>query len=116
MAKMIRIQSTTTITVTSGLQLKDVTNPDAHIPDRLKVSALWPRATVDIKAGIGYYPVEIAEWPSVKALEKDGIFTLGEIVESEATADIEKVETLNRKMKSIKKEATSLKKLVEDKE
>lgn len=83
MSKVIRIQSTTTITVTCGLQHKDMTNPDAHIPDRLKVSPEWTKCTVLIREGVGYYPAEIAEWESVKALVGCGVFTLGEI--SEAT-------------------------------
>lgn len=106
MSKTIRIQSTTTITVTPGLQYMDKTNPDAHIPDRLKVSALWPRAMVMIKKGIDYYPAEIRNWDSVKALEKDGILTIGETVETDEPEKVEKAEKLNRAMKSIKKDAT----------
>lgn len=78
----VRIQSTRTIQVTCGLQNKDVTNKDAHIPDRLKVSPLWPRCAIKIEAGAHYYPSEIVEWPTVKALEKDNIITIGEFVDS----------------------------------
>lgn len=100
---MIRIQSKTTITVTPGLQHKDVTNPDAHIPDRLKVSPLWPKAMVMIKEGVGMYPAEIAEWPTVKALEKKGILTLGNIIEENENAEAEK---LARNLNEIEKEET----------
>lgn len=78
MAKMIRIQSDVTITVTCGLQHKDVTNPDAHVADRLKVSAEWPRHTVLIRQGAHFYPAEIKDWNSVKALANDKVLTLGE--------------------------------------
>ena len=43
MAKFVQIQSDVTIRVTTGLQNKDVTNPDAHVPDRLKVNPEWPK-------------------------------------------------------------------------
>lgn len=83
MAKFVQIQSSTTIRVTTGLQNKDVTNPDAHVPDRLKVNPLWPKHMVLIKAGIGYYPVEIKDWPSVKKLAEDKVITIGQEVDKE---------------------------------
>lgn len=110
MAKTIRIQSTKTIVVTMGLHNKDVTNPDAHIPDRLKVSPLWPKATVMVMEGVGYYPAEIANWPTVKALAKDKIFTIGEEVESDKSEDENKETELKEKIKEIKSEATNKKK------
>lgn len=70
MSKFVRIQSNETIHVTCGLQNKDVTNADAHVPDRLKVSATWPKATVLIQKGAHMYPSEIVEWATVKALAK----------------------------------------------
>ena len=72
----VKIQSKVNITVTPGLQNMDVTNPDAHVPDRLKVQPTWPKAAVDIHEGIDVYPAYIAEWATVKALEKDKIITL----------------------------------------
>lgn len=84
MAKLVQIQSSTTIRVTTGLQNKDVTNPDAHVPDRLKVNPLWPKHMVLIKAGVGFYPVEIKDWPSVKKLAEDKVITIGQEVEQEA--------------------------------
>ena len=83
MAKMVKIHSTVTINVTAGLQNKDVTNPDAHVPDRLKVSAEWPRHTVLIREGQHLYPAEIKSWNTVKALANDKILTIGEEVEVE---------------------------------
>ena len=78
----VRIQSQTTITVTCGLQHKDVTNPDAHVPDRLKVSSEWPSCSFKIKEGAHIYPSEIVEWNTVKALERDKIITIGEYLDS----------------------------------
>lgn len=78
----VTIQSNVTIKVTPGLQANDVTNPDAHVPDRLKVSPAWPRATVLIRQGQGIYPAEIAEWPTVKALQKDKVLTIGTYVDT----------------------------------
>lgn len=70
--------------MTTGLQNKDVTNPDAHVPDRLKVNPLWPKHMVLIRQGVGFYPVEIKDWPSVKKLAEDKIITIGQEVEQEA--------------------------------
>lgn len=106
MAKIVRIQSTITITVTPGLQCKDVTNPDAHVPDRLKVSPLWPKATVMIRKGTGFYPAEIVEWPTVQCLEKDKILTIGNIVESDDADKIEEVRKLDAELEAIDNEAT----------
>ena len=93
MAKMVQIHSNVTIKVTTGLQNQDVTNPDAHIPDRLKVNPEWPKYQVLIRAGQGLYPAEIAEWPSVKALAADKILTIGaitEVADSTLTAEQQK--------------------------
>ena len=89
MAKMVKIHSTVTINVTTGLQNKDVTNPDAHVPDRLKISAEWPRHTVLIREGQHLYPVEIKAWNTVKALAEDKILTIGEEVEVENLSEEE---------------------------
>ena len=78
MKAYVKIQSSTTINVTAGLQCKNVTNPDAHVPDRLKVNPSWPKCTVLIREGVHWYPSEITEWPTVKALANDKILTIGE--------------------------------------
>lgn len=78
MKDYIYIQSNTSIVVTAGLQNEDVTNPDAHIPDRLKVNPIWPKLRIMIKAGRHIYPKLITEWVTVKALVKDSILTIGE--------------------------------------
>lgn len=106
--KLVRIQSTKTIKVTSGLQLLDVTNPDAHVADRLKVSAEWPKLTVLIKEGVGEYPAEIIEWPTVKALVKDKIFTIGEKLDATTDDQVKEIEKFERDKKSIKKEKKNL--------
>ena len=77
MKEYVRIQSTTTIIVTKGLEHEDVTNIDAHVPDRLKVNPTWPLTSVLIKEGTNMYPSEIVEWNSVKALERAKIITIG---------------------------------------
>ena len=81
MKDYVRIQSTTTIHVTPGLQYRDVTNPDAHVPDRLKVRPTWAKCVICITAGVGIYPSEIIEWDSVKALAKCNILTIGDFVD-----------------------------------
>ena len=78
MKEYVYIQSTMDITVTAGLQNEDVTNPDAHIPDRLKVNPVWPKMRIMIEQGRHIYPKLIAEWDTVKSLVKAGILTIGE--------------------------------------
>lgn len=90
---MITINSTETITVFSGLGNKDVTNADAHVPDRLKVSPTWPKESVQILKGVHEYEDYIKEWPAVKALIKDKILTV-----TEAT----KVEPVQEEKKTVK--------------
>lgn len=89
MKDYVYIQSTISIMVTAGLQYDDVTNPDAHIPDRLKVNPVWPKLRIMIKAGRHVYPKLVTEWPTVKALVKDGILTIGEEVDSPDNAKME---------------------------
>lgn len=93
MAKFVQIQSSVTIRVTTGLQNKDVTNPDAHVPDRLKVNPEWPKHQVLIRKGAYRYPAEIVEWESVKALANDKILTIGSIEE----VDENKLDELEQK-------------------
>ena len=89
----VRIQSSKNIQVTCGLQNLDVTNKDAHVPDRLKVNALWPKATLLIREGTGVYPSEIVDWPTVKALANDKIITIGQFLEKAETTEEEHVKT-----------------------
>lgn len=91
----VRIQSTTTISVTMGLQNQDVTNADAHVPDRLKVNPLWPKLSVLIVEGVHWYPSEIADWATVKSLVDDKIITIGEYSD---TCDEEGVEAAKQKL------------------
>lgn len=100
--KFIKIQSTMNITVTAGLQGLDVTNADAHVPDRLKVQSLWPKLTVDIHEGVGNYPEYIKDWNTVKALVRDKVLTIGAVVESEITEDEKaKKAALDENMKEV---------------
>ena len=103
MSKFVRIQSTVTINVTPGLQNIDVTNEDAHIPDRLKVNALWMKATVLIKEGVGTYPAFIKDWHSVQALAKAGVLTIGAEVDD---GDEKLAQTLERSINDINEEST----------
>lgn len=112
--KLVRIQSTKTIKVTCGLQHLDVTNPDAHVPDRLKVSAEWPKCQVLIKQGVGEYPAEIIEWATVKALVKDKVFTIGEEVEVTTDEQKKEVEKFEQEKKSIKRREKKLDELTEE--
>ena len=101
----VRIQSDITITVTGGLQHKDNTDKDAHIADKLKISPSWNKLKVDIKKGKGIYPSEIVEWSTVKALEKDGILTIGAFVDDPEDDGQKQVkEELVRNIKEVNQE------------
>lgn len=96
----VRIQSQTTIQVTCGLQNNDVTNPDAHVADRLKISPSWPRCSVIIHAGAHLYPSEIAEWPTVQALVRDKIITIGDYTDDGEEDVAEKKANLINELKA----------------
>jgi len=106
----VYIQSSISIVVTAGLQYDNVTNPDAHVPDRLKVNPLWPKLRMMLKKGQHIYPSLITEWASVKALEKDGIITIGAYVDAPedeamktATTDLkDELAKVNKKQKIVK--------------
>lgn len=109
MKEYVRIQSSISIVVTAGLQNEDVTNPDAHVPDRLKINPIWPKLKIMLKAGSHVYPSFITEWETVKSLQKDGIITIGEELdnanEEETKAAIalkEEVEIASKKLKKVK--------------
>lgn len=105
MKAYVKISSTLNINVTCGLQHKDVTNPDAHVADRLKINALWPKMTIPILAGVHWYPAEITEWNTVKRLVKDKVLTIGEFSdEVEELQCKELKEKLNRALSKFQKE------------
>lgn len=115
MKKYVKIQSTMNITVTGGLFANDVTNPDAHVPDRLKVQPLWPKTMVDIKEGVGYYPAEISTWSTVKNLEKDKILTIGQQYDEIPTDEGMDVSKIEKDSKELKENLDNIDKLTKKK-
>lgn len=81
----VRIQSEVTIYVSSGLQHEDLTKVKSDVANRLKVKPTWEQ--VLIKKGAGIYPAKVVEWPTVKALQKDGLIMVGEITDDEPEAE-----------------------------
>ena len=116
----VRIQSNITIKVTGGLQCEDVTNKDAHVPDRLKVNPLWPKMSCLIKAGAGVYPSYVADWNTVKCLANDKVLTIGEYLDTadeettKAKEELDRnIQRINEKIKKEKKERKEIKNLSE---
>lgn len=110
MKKYVRLQSTKNITVTPGLLNIEMTNPNAHVPDRLRVASVWTQFCVKIHTGVGYYPAQIKEWGSVKSLVEDGVFTIGEETDDcqgdlEAEEMYNKLKEADRRAKSTAKKA-----------
>lgn len=105
----VKIHSNVTIQVTAGLQNQDVTNPDAHVPDRLKISPVWPTSIVKIKQGQHTYPSEIVNWNTVQSLAKQEIITIGQFV-NEADGEAEQMKAnireagLEEKVEKVEKE------------
>lgn len=114
MKDYVTIQSNVTIMVTGGLQYKDLTNKDSQLPNRMKVACEWPKLNVLIKQGQHIYPSEIVEWPTVQALQKDGVLTIGAYIDNPNDVEIEKLKEtvvevskeINTKPKRVKKEMT----------
>lgn len=94
MKKFVRIQSEKNIEVTPDLQYIDMTNPDAHVGDRLRVAGQWIQMRVLIRKGTGLYPSCVQNWSTVKSLEKGGVLTVGE--ETDECTDEETLATAHR--------------------
>lgn len=103
MKDYVYIQSAISIVVTAGLQNENVTNLDSDIPNRLKVNPTWHKLKLMVKAGRHIYPSLITEWPSVKALVKDGILTIGEETDTDDGSIIEAKEDLSEALAETKK-------------
>lgn len=117
----VRIQSSMTITVTSGLQCSDLSNESQqNIPNRLKVAPEWPKYSIQIMQGVGDYPAEIAKWNTVKALVEAGVMTISQSTNEAKEEDAAKVEALNAKKEEKQgkkgKNTKSLDELVEEAE
>lgn len=108
MKNFIRIQSTKTIEITPGLDAINLTNRDAKALNTLNVKCAWANLTVLIREGAHYYPSEIKNWNSVKDLAKDGIFTVGEEVDTCPNQD----EVMKEKLR-LQREVTKYDKLRE---
>lgn len=96
MKKYVQIQSSINIAVTSGLQAKDFTNHESDIPNRMKISAEWPKTTILIRKGQHWYPSQIADWNTVKSLVASGVMTIG--MDSDTKSDSEDAEEFELKL------------------
>lgn len=109
MKKYVRIESQIDIVVSAGVQSINMSNKDAHVQDRLNVKSAWVGTRILIKKGTGYYPSEIVNWASVKALSANKKLTIGEEVDNidGNPAEEKKVEAeknkLNNEIKKYKK-------------
>lgn len=100
MKKYVFIQSDRTINVTSGLEIKDITNPSLPIKDNLKVKPLWPKTTVQILQGRHLYPSIVANFNTVKTLINNKVLTIGEFT-NDITEDYERIAKLDKQLKSL---------------
>lgn len=81
MKNYVKISSTRNIQVTGGLEHLNMTNPTEAVANKLKVQPLWSKEKVLIKQGVSWYPGNIVEWATVKALAHDNIITIGEFAD-----------------------------------
>lgn len=102
MKRFVKISCNKTITVTPGLNNIDVTNVDAHVPDRLKVSATWPKCCLKVKKGVDWYPAVITEWNTVKSLINENVMTVIEFRDDIDDENVKKMtDELELNMKEI---------------
>ena len=88
--KFIKISSNYTYYVFPDLGYYDQTDTTNPVnPNKLNIRANWTRKEVKIKRGIHWYPAEISEWNTVKALSDDAKITIGEIKDSITDANEE---------------------------
>lgn len=81
MKKYVKIQSSKNIQVTGGLSFLDMTDPKQAVPNKLKVQPLWSKEKIKLRMGSAWYPSYITEWATVKALNNDGVITIGEFAD-----------------------------------
>ena len=103
MKKYVLITSTITIEVTRDLGSVNLTNPTAPMADKLNVKPAWVPFRYLIKAGTNYYPAQIKNWKTVKALESDRLLTIGAETDdcgNTPKAEVEKIDEAINKMKN----------------
>lgn len=105
--KFIKIFANRTITVTPNLQYLDLTDYSGNRgKDALQVRPLWHKTAVKVLKGNGYYPNEIKDWESVKAMVKANIFVLGEetnTADDDGNTRLDNFETAKKEVEQIKK-------------
>lgn len=112
MKKFVQIASSVNINVAPDLRCIDATNPTAPMADKLSVKSAWSRFIVPVKMGMAWYPAQLKNWDSVKALANDGIFTIG--AESDTCPNQEEVEALCKKLDNAQARFDSDVKSIED--
>lgn len=103
MKKYVLITSTITIEVTRDLGSVNLTNPTAPMADKLNVKPAWVPFRYLIKAGTYYYPAQIKNWKTVKALETDRLLTIGAETDdcgNTPKSEVEKIDEAINKMKN----------------
>lgn len=103
MKKYVLITSTITIEVTRDLGSVNLTNPTAPMADKLNVKPAWVPFRYLIKAGTYYYPAQIKNWKTVKALESDRLLTIGAETDDCGNTpkdEVEKIDEAINKMKN----------------
>lgn len=114
MKKYVFIQAEKAINVTSGLDLENVTNPSLPVKDNMKIKPLWPTTTVMLLEGKHIYPSIVAEFKTVKSLEKQGFLTIGKDTDELPEEDRQRVIEIERRLRKLteKKEAKKTTKTV----
>ena len=114
MKKFVNINSTMNIEVYPDLDAIDTTNPTAAMADRLSAKPNWVYPIL-IRTGIHYYPAEVKNWKSVKALQRKKILSVSEEVDDVPEDEKALCEEMRRKMAKVLSRTTSKKKEKEEK-
>jgi len=103
MKKYVFIQSDRNINVTSGLDVKNITNPSLAVKDNMKVKALWPQTTVMLLQGKHLYPIVVSTFKSVQSLKEQGFVSIDGYTNDlpEDSKDKTRILELNKKLRSL---------------
>lgn len=105
--KFVKIHSDITITVTPGLQNKDVTDTNSRVGDKLRIIPTWQNGAIQITKGEGIYPAEITEWFTVKRLAEIGTITIGAYVNDIDNVSLKSTD-VDKKIEKAKNDAKTL--------
>lgn len=109
MKEFVQIHSEISIEVYPDLSAIDTTNKAAHIADQFAAKPNWVHPIL-ISKGLHYYPSEIKNWKSVKALARKKLISVSEEVNEVPEAEQAKCAEMKKTISKIANRSTEKKK------